>query len=356
MIDANGEFDYISGTETVAQTRHEIAFVDVQVEDYQQIIDDLTRQNTDQRHIEVVLLDASCDGIDEIGEVLQGRHDIDAVHIFSHGIDGAFELGDAWLNAYSMEARADAIGQWGAALSEHADILLYGCDVAADGEGQLFVPGPIIPPPVTEIDPEEIDLTTAEDGGVEQSPDVATTAGDAVATQSVAELPSEPAPEVLDQTNRLETQRVQLPKIRSTLHAPEKFNIRPGSTEICQGVPTLINASLDMPQAAKGDITAVLDYSGMGDVNERSFLTVETGVQVSGLMVSVGFVTWALRATGLLSTLLASIPAWRSLDPLSVLKEEEEDKRKQGGWTKVARRCTTKPLSAICGHPVIAMS
>jgi len=125
--------------DAVAQTRHEIAFVDTQVADYQQIVDDLTRQNTVERQIEVVLLDASRDGIEQIGETLQNRHEIDAVHIFSHGVDGALELGDAWLNSYSLEARADAISQWGTALSANADILLYGCDVAADGQGQAFV-------------------------------------------------------------------------------------------------------------------------------------------------------------------------------------------------------------------------
>ncbi|MEO8164145.1 MAG: DUF4347 domain-containing protein, partial [Betaproteobacteria bacterium] len=139
VIDANGEFNYISGSVTLAQTRHEIAFVDVQVEDYQQIVDDINRQNTDQRQIEVVLIDARRDGIDQIGEVLQGRHDIDAVHIFSHGVDGGVELGSAWLNALSLEARADAIAQWGTALSANADILLYGCDVAQDAAGRALV-------------------------------------------------------------------------------------------------------------------------------------------------------------------------------------------------------------------------
>ena len=57
----------------------------------------------------------------------------------SHGVDGALELGNAWLNGYSLEARADEIAQWSNALSANADILLYGCDVAADGQGQAFI-------------------------------------------------------------------------------------------------------------------------------------------------------------------------------------------------------------------------
>jgi Domain of unknown function (DUF4347) len=80
-----------SPAETV--TRHEIAFVDTQVKDYQQLVDDLNNQNDAQRQIEVVLLTAGQDGIQQISETLQNRHDIDAIHIFSHGLDGAVELG-----------------------------------------------------------------------------------------------------------------------------------------------------------------------------------------------------------------------------------------------------------------------
>jgi hypothetical protein len=37
------------------------------------------------------------------------------------------------------------------------------------------------------------------------------------------------------------------------------------------------------------------------------------------MVFSVGFVWWALRASGLLASLLAAAPAWRHLDPLPVL-------------------------------------
>jgi Domain of unknown function (DUF4347) len=104
--------------------RHEIAFVDTQVKEYQQLVDDLNAQNDGQRQIEVVLLTAGQDGIQQISETLQNRQGIDAIHIFSHGLDGAVELGSAWLNALSLEARAGEITHWGNALSLNADILL----------------------------------------------------------------------------------------------------------------------------------------------------------------------------------------------------------------------------------------
>ena len=126
-------------TQELSTTRHEIAFVDTQVEDYQQLVDDINSLNTDQKQVEIVLLEASQDGIQQISDFLQNRHDIDAVHIVSHGIDGAIELGSGWLNSLSLEARADAITQWKHALSQEADILMYGCNVAADAQGQAFI-------------------------------------------------------------------------------------------------------------------------------------------------------------------------------------------------------------------------
>ena len=46
--------------------------------------------------------------------------------------------------------------------------------------------------------------------------------------------------------------------------------------------------------------------------------------RIAGIVVSAGFVTWAIRAGGLLSTLLLSMPAWRSIDPLPILAPEED--------------------------------
>jgi hypothetical protein len=41
--------------------------------------------------------------------------------------------------------------------------------------------------------------------------------------------------------------------------------------------------------------------------------------------LSVGFVVWLLRGGVLLSTVLYSLPAWRSLDPLPVLERVDGD-------------------------------
>ena len=46
--------------------------------------------------------------------------------------------------------------------------------------------------------------------------------------------------------------------------------------------------------------------------------------------MSAGFVVWALRAGGVVGSLVASIPAWRNVDPLPVLAPEEDRPK----WTK----------------------
>ena len=48
-------------------------------------------------------------------------------------------------------------------------------------------------------------------------------------------------------------------------------------------------------------------------------------VRVAGLCLSAGVVTWVLRAGGLLSGLMASLPAWRHVDPLPILARGRRD-------------------------------
>ena len=43
--------------------------------------------------------------------------------------------------------------------------------------------------------------------------------------------------------------------------------------------------------------------------------------------------TWILRAGGLISSLLASLPAWRHMDPLPILaRDDEQDEEATPEW------------------------
>jgi hypothetical protein len=113
-----------------AETSREIAFVDAGVADVHTLISALPS------HVEIVMLDASKDGVEQIAAALQGRADIDAIHILSHGAEGRLNLGNAVLDAASMQGEhLDELTAIGASLSPDADILIYGCDFTGGQAG-----------------------------------------------------------------------------------------------------------------------------------------------------------------------------------------------------------------------------
>lgn len=119
--------------------RHEIVFVDTGAENYQQLVDDLLRENEDGRQMEVILLDANRDGIAQINEALAGRQDIDAIHFVTHGTDHAVQLGSTWIDGAAFQQFRDQIVQWGNALTDEADLLFYGCDLAGSEAGRQLL-------------------------------------------------------------------------------------------------------------------------------------------------------------------------------------------------------------------------
>ncbi|MBW4525891.1 MAG: DUF4347 domain-containing protein [Phormidium tanganyikae FI6-MK23] len=87
---------------------------------------------------EVHLLDRG-NAIEQITQTLLGRNNIASLHIVSHGQSGGVLLGETWLGAENLDRYADQLRSWGGSLTESADILLYGCDVAEGERGRSFV-------------------------------------------------------------------------------------------------------------------------------------------------------------------------------------------------------------------------
>ncbi|MCA9079343.1 MAG: DUF4347 domain-containing protein, partial [Planctomycetaceae bacterium] len=114
--------------------RLELVFIDGHVADQQQLLDDLQRELPD-RQLAVHVLDADRDGVDQITETLANYSDVSAIHIVAHGDDGATQLGSTWLSTASFDRHAAAIGTWQYALTDDADLLFYGCDLAATDAG-----------------------------------------------------------------------------------------------------------------------------------------------------------------------------------------------------------------------------
>ena len=112
--------------------RVEIIFVDAAVEDIQSY---LVGKNA-----ELVVLDAGRDGVEQIAQALAGRTDIAAIHIVSHGEAGELRLGTGTLSTRNISGSyADELATIKGALSEEADILVYGCNAGAGEAGQAFV-------------------------------------------------------------------------------------------------------------------------------------------------------------------------------------------------------------------------
>ncbi|MEM8718332.1 MAG: DUF4347 domain-containing protein [Cyanobacteria bacterium P01_G01_bin.39] len=111
----------------------QLLFIDSKIAEYQTLIDNLTELT------EVIILDEQRDGIEQITESLQQYDDLAAVHIASHGSVGQLSLGNSKLNQDNLNSYQDSVTNWADALIETGDILLYGCNVAADPTGTEFI-------------------------------------------------------------------------------------------------------------------------------------------------------------------------------------------------------------------------
>jgi len=108
--------------------RNEIVFIDSSVEDYQTLLAGIDPS------VEVVLLQSDRDGVEQIADVLSEREDVNSIHIISHGDSGTLQLGNSTLSQESMQSEhADELATIKNALSDSADILIYGCNFA-EGE------------------------------------------------------------------------------------------------------------------------------------------------------------------------------------------------------------------------------
>ena len=112
-----------------------LVFIDTNVDNYQSLIPAVsTTENT-----EVVLLDSTRDGIEQITETLVNYSELDSIHIVSHGEAGNLQLGSTNLQAENLNDYSALLQSWSDSLSEDADILLYGCEIGATAQGIEFL-------------------------------------------------------------------------------------------------------------------------------------------------------------------------------------------------------------------------
>lgn len=87
----------------------------------------------------VLILDRAEDGITQITQALSDYGPVESLHILSHGSAGSLQLGSTFLSWQTLDRYAAALRSWAKTLAAGAEILLYGCEVAADSVGEWFV-------------------------------------------------------------------------------------------------------------------------------------------------------------------------------------------------------------------------
>ena len=117
-------------TATAAPASHQIIFIDTSVENYQQLAAEWASRG------EVVLINDQSDGLAQIEATLAHETDVSAIHIVSHGSEGALYLGTTRIDEASITGSlAGELAQIGKSIEPGGDILLYGCDFAEGTDG-----------------------------------------------------------------------------------------------------------------------------------------------------------------------------------------------------------------------------
>jgi hypothetical protein len=88
---------------------------------------------------EVVVLHPHEDGIAQISLALAQRSQISSIHIVAHGCPGSVRLGNAKLSLQTLTQYQSQLRQWHNALTEQAELLIYGCRVAETAVGTALI-------------------------------------------------------------------------------------------------------------------------------------------------------------------------------------------------------------------------
>lgn len=110
-----------------------LVIIDSRVEGFQNLLADLPANTV------VRVVDSEESGLAAISDELAKGRNFEAVHIFSHGTPGSFTLGSDQVDSSTLASQAEQLSSWSNSLTEEADILLYGCDVAQGEAGQAFI-------------------------------------------------------------------------------------------------------------------------------------------------------------------------------------------------------------------------
>lgn len=118
----------------------ELVIIDPSINNWQQLVAGVRPE------CEVAILNPNYDGIEQITQILnslqpgslrglrhQTRYWISALHIICHESPGCLYLGSSQLKLRYLPLYRHQLQQWRSAFTDDADILIYGCEFAANG-------------------------------------------------------------------------------------------------------------------------------------------------------------------------------------------------------------------------------
>ncbi|WP_429547836.1 Ig-like domain-containing protein [Pseudomonas frederiksbergensis] len=128
--DTHGQADATPASAPAAVPGQSVVFVDSRVKDAGSLLQGIAPGT------QVVQLDASKDGLQQIADYLDGHQGISSVQIIAHGNAGDLWLGNSYLSADNVADRSAVLAEIGKDINVGGDILIYGC-YTADGERGL---------------------------------------------------------------------------------------------------------------------------------------------------------------------------------------------------------------------------
>ncbi|QVW23510.1 DUF4347 domain-containing protein [Pseudomonas hormoni] len=131
--DTHGQADATPAVAPVAVPGQSVVFVDSRVKDADSLLKGVAPGT------QVVQLDATKDGLQQIADYLDTHQGISSVQIIAHGNAGDLWLGDSYLSADNVAARSAVLAEIGKDMNVGGDIMIYGCYTAEGERGLSFV-------------------------------------------------------------------------------------------------------------------------------------------------------------------------------------------------------------------------
>ncbi|WP_448725676.1 Ig-like domain-containing protein [Pseudomonas farris] len=131
--DTHGQADATPAPAPAAVPGQSVVFVDSRVKDAASLLQGVAPGT------QVVQLDASKDGLQQIADYLDSHQGVSSVQIITHGNAGDLWLGDSYLSADNVAARSAVLAEIGKDMNVGGDIMIYGCYTAEGERGLSFV-------------------------------------------------------------------------------------------------------------------------------------------------------------------------------------------------------------------------